>query len=458
MKRLILQSLIDWKNRKRKPLIIRGARQVGKSYIIKYFGENYFENYVEINLEKEPEIIALFKSNKISQIIKLLEIEKNVTITSGNTLIFLDEIQSCPELFLLLRYFYEEAPELHIIAAGSLMEFLFEEHTFSMPVGRIEYMYMGPMLFQEFLAALKQERLIKFINEYKIPEEIPESIHNKLMDLFKEYIFLGGMPESIASYLTEKSYRNAEIVKQSIIQTYREDFVKYRKRINYPLMVKVFNKLPLTIGRKVKYSNIDKEERSKTISDVLHLFSLARIIYCVKHSSANGLPVGAEIKEKIFKNIFLDVGLLLSMSDLTYNDLVYLDDTQLINSGYVSEQVVGQHLLYSQPAFYLPELFYWTREHKKSSAEVDYIIAEKGTVIPIEIKAGKTGTLKSLHQFIKEKKSSFAVRINNDVPSLVQITNKLTTKEQITFKLLSIPMYLTGEIRRLINENYDLKP
>jgi len=140
---------------------------------------------------------------------------------------------------------------------------------------------------------------------------------------------------------------------------------------------------------------------------------------------------------------------------MTYNDLVYLDDTELINSGYVSEQVVGQHLLYSQPSFYLPELFYWTREHKKSSAEVDYIIAEKGTVIPIEIKAGKTGTLKSLHQFIKEKKSSFAVRINNDVPSLVQITNKLTTKEQITFKLLSIPMYLTGEIRRLINENYD---
>ncbi len=453
MKRLILNSLLEWKGRKRKPLVIRGARQVGKSYIVKYFGKNYFKNFIEINLEKNPEIFSLFKGKKINQIIKLLELEKNTSIKTGETLIFFDEIQSCPEIFPLLRYFYEEEPELHIIAAGSLLEFLLEEHDFSMPVGRIEYMFMGPMTLQEYLEAVSETSLLRFLKEYKITDRIPESIHNKLINLFKEYLFLGGMPESISSYITEKSYRSSELVKQSIIQTFSEDFVKYKKRINYPLMVKVFNKLPNTIGRKVKYSNIDKEERSKAISDILHLFARARIIYCVKHSSANGLPLGAEVKERIFKNIFLDVGLLMSMSGLTYADLEYMTDTELINSGYISEQFAGQHLLYSRPLFYMPELYYWMREHRNSSAEVDFLIAEAGRVIPIEIKAGKTGTLKSLHQFIKEKKAEFAVRINNDFPSLIDVNNTLTSKEEISFKLLSIPFYLIEELRRLIREN-----
>jgi len=452
MYRSILNALTEWKHRKRKPLIIRGARQIGKSYIIRYFGQNYFDNYIEIDLEKEFNILDLFKGKRVTEIIKLLEIEKNVSIKPGSTLLFFDEIQSTPSLIPLLRYFYEEIPELHIIAAGSLLEFLLEEHDFSMPVGRIEYMYMGPMLFDEFLRALKKDRLLNYLQNFKLDENIPLPIHKQLIALYREYLFIGGMPEVIDDYRENNSFRNTEMIKQSILQTYQEDFIKYRKKINYILMTKIFKKLSVTVGNKVKYSNLDSGERSNSIYNVLHLFDLARIIYMVKHTSANGLPLGAEVNDKKFKNILLDVGLMLSMLNLNYNNIEYLKDAELINSGNISEQFVGQHLLYSLEYFYKPELYYWTREKVNSSAEIDYVISEKGKIIPIEVKAGKTGSLKSLHRFIEEKKVNIAVRINNDIPSIMDVKNSLTTGEKIQFKLISIPTYLICELRRLVRE------
>jgi len=462
MYRNIINTLIEWKDRKkRKPIVLRGARQVGKSYIIRYFGKKYFKNYIEVNLEKETDILSLFQNRDISETIKLLELRYNVTIKQGETLLFLDEIQSTPELYPKLRYFYEEMPDLHIITAGSLLEFLLEEHDFSMPVGRIEYLYLGPILFDEFLLGLKKDRLLEYLNSYSIiddssKDKIPLAIHNELMELFKKYIYLGGMPEVIESFVeNNESFKNAELVKQSIIQTYQDDFVKYKKKIDYILMTKIYNRLPITVANKVKYSNLDTNERSKDISNILHLFELAKIIYGVKHSSSNGVPLDAETNDKIVKNLFLDVGLLLSMQGLNYNDLDFTETAEnqsLSNNGNISEQFVGQHLLYSLEEFIKPKLHYWVREKSSSSAEIDFVIAQNSKIIPIEVKSGKTGSLKSLQRFLLEKKLKFAVRVNSDFPSIIDVENKLTTKEEITYKLLSIPFYMIYRVRELIED------
>jgi uncharacterized protein len=340
---------------------------------------------------------------------------------------------------------------LHVISAGSLLEFLLEEHQFSMPVGRIEYFYLGPMLFDEFLFGLGEKKLLGYLNNYSFDKGIPNEIHNKLLTFYKKYLYLGGMPEIIESYSTSNSYKGIDLKKQSIIQTYQDDFAKYKEKIDYLLMTNIFNKLPVTVGNKVKYSSIDRNERCKKISNILHLFELARIIYKVRHSSANGLPLGAEVNDKIFKNIFLDIGLMLSMQGLNYYDIESMNDDELINIGSLSEQFVGQHLLYSLEPFVKPELHYWVREKVNSSSEIDFIISQRGKIIPIEVKAGKTGSLKSLHKFINDKKIDFAVRINSNTPVIENITNKLTTGEIISYKLLSIPFYLVFRVRSLIS-------
>ena len=450
MKRFAMDYLIDWQSRTRKPLVIRGARQVGKSYLVRDFGQRHFENYLEINCETLDGIAELFASNNIKSILKSLEIEFEITIKPGKTLLFFDEIQAFPALFPKLRYFYEEYPDLHIIAAGSLLDFLLEEHNFSMPVGRIEYMYMGPMSFNEFLHAAGKRQLLNYLDNYSLDTEFSVIIHHKLAALFRQYIYLGGMPEVIKTYLESESYRNAEIVKQAIIKTYQDDFVKYKKRINYSLLVKVFLQLPRNIAKKIKYVNILRDERSKSIADSIHLFSQARIINIIKHTNANGSPLGAEVKNGLFKIIFLDVGLMLAMNGLTYNDIKNMEHRQLVNLGDVCEQFTGQHLLYSKEAFYEPELYYWQREHKNSAAEIDYLIAESATIIPIEVKSGKTGQLKSLHQFIKAKQSPLAVRLNMDLPTLLNTENCLPDGNTVSYKLLSLPIYMIEQLRRLI--------
>jgi len=452
MKRFLMKDLLKWKEAPRKPLVIRGARQVGKSYLVREFGKNYFEKYIEINFEKHKHLSNIFSSNDINAIIQSLEFEFDMSIEPGKILLFFDEIQAFPLLLPKLRYFYEEYPDLHIITAGSLLDFLLEEHEFSMPVGRIEYMYMGPMSFQEFLHASSNSKLADYLDCFQTKDQISCSIHEKLVALFRKYIYLGGMPEVINTYLTSQSFRDAERIKQSIINTYQDDFVKYKKHVNYQLLVKIFARLPLNVAKKIKYVNILRDERAKKIADAMHLFSMARVVSLIRHTAANGVPLGAEARNDVFKLLFLDVGLMLSMCGLTYNDIELKNNNQLINAGDLCEQLVGQHLLYSKDYFYEPELFYWQREHANSSAEIDYVISEGAFVIPIEVKAGKSGQLKSLHQFIKAKNTPLAVRLNLDAPSCFNANNKLSDGALISYKLLSIPIYMIEQLRRLIRE------
>ncbi len=452
MHRSALDYLINWKQKARhKPLVIRGARQVGKSYLVSMFARQHFSDFIELNFEKDPGAVSLF-SGTPQKAIQLLELKYNKPIDIENTLVFLDEIQAAPEVFAKLRYFYEDLPQLHIIAAGSLLDFVLEDHTFSMPVGRIEYLHLGPMTFEEFLAASKKNLLYDFIQTYSVTKDMPDSVHLDLVSLFKTYLIIGGMPEAVLAYLETQSFHESERVKASILGTYEDDFHKYGSRVNHLRILNVFKKLPLMVGEKFKYVNVDRNERAQGIENDLHLLEMARIAFRVKHSACNGVPLGAEANEKKFKLLFLDVGLMASACGLGMLDLEAADDLIMSNSGSLCEQFAGQHLLYSDDCFKKPELYYWVREAKSSSAEVDYIISSGSKIIPIEIKAGKTGRLKSLHQFINEKGIHSAVRINLAKPSVFQDSNKLTGGQTVEYRLLSIPFYLIGQIRRLIHE------
>lgn len=451
MYRFSLDYLKEWKvKQSRKPIVIRGARQVGKSYLVRMFAEKEFENLIEINFEQTPELMSLFASRSPRKIIGLLETKFNTKINESTTLIFLDEIQAAPEVIATLRYFYEEMPRLHVIAAGSLLEFALEEHTFSMPVGRIEYLHMGHMFFEEFLIAAGKNKLQEYICNYQLKDEIPDAIHLELINSLKQYFVVGGMPEAVLSFVSTNSYQDCDSVKQSILSTFRDDFNKYSRRVKNERIEKIFNKVPLLIGKKLKYSQVDREERSKDLRHALNLLCLARVMHRVHHSSANGIPLGAEMDESMFKVLFLDIGLLCKSLGLSIMEFESAEDIIMVNAGAVSEQFVGQHLLYSRNFFEAPELFYWLREKKNSNAEVDYIISVGPNIIPVEVKSGKSGTMKSLQLFIHEKKRDVGLRFNSDKPSVLNTKTSIPGVQNSRFKLISLPIYMVGQARRLL--------
>ncbi|KHD05744.1 hypothetical protein PN36_22560 [Candidatus Thiomargarita nelsonii] len=452
MKRAELSYLGKWKDKKtRKPLVIRGARQVGKSYLVRQFAQAYKLELLEINFELNDDYIACFQSKEPKQIITLLELKASQKVIPGKTLIFLDEIQAAPQVFAALRYFYEILPQLHIIAAGSLLDFILEEHSFSMPVGRIEYLHLGPLKFKEFLDGKGQLR--KFIEEYHSSTPFPLVVHDELMKMFKLYLAIGGMPEAIQVYNDTGSLLEVDMIKQSILLSYRDDFSKYGRRFKHTRMQKVFQKLPFQIGKKLKYVNLEPNEKSAELKKALHLLELARIYYPVYHTAANGIPLRAQTNEKMQKPLFLDVGLLTKACGVSYADIDAADEVTLVNLGALCEQFIGQHLLYAKPCYEEPELFYWCREKRQSSAEIDYILNYGSKIIPVEIKAGKTGTLKSLHVFIKEKKLDYGVRFNADKPSYCDIPISLPGAVG-KFRLLSLPLYMVEELSRMVDQTF----
>ncbi len=446
MYRFAYSNLVRWKNSpRRKPLIIRGARQVGKTFLVREFGEKNFQNTVEVNFDWNPEKALLFQSRNPRQIVDLLEVEYGTSIIAGKSLIFLDEIQSAPEVISMLRYFYELIPELHIIAAGSLLEFALSKANFSMPVGRIEYLHLGPMTLQEFILATETngQQLNEMLGQFKIGDAWPESIHRKYEGIFLKYLSVGGMPEATLSYREQGRSTTVAKTLDSLQQTYQDDFAKYRGRVDYLRLRKTFSALPRLIGNKLKYANIDREEASRELARCLDLLEFAQVFTRVYHSAGNGVPLSAERKATDFKALFLDVGLASRMLGMPPFQILK-GGTTPAKMGLLSEQFIGQHLLYYNGEGKRPELSYWRRQRKSANAEVDYLLEHDEQVVPVEVKTGKTGHLKSLHQFIKEKGPSITIRFNNDLPSFLELTADSHKKCQ----LLSLPCYMVEQTRR----------
>jgi len=454
IKRIELNYLSDWLQRKsRKPLVIRGARQVGKSTLVRQFAEHAGLTLVTFNLERNPEFQQAFTSQNPQQILQTLELLSGKRLKGAGTLIFFDEIQSAPNALACLRYLYEELPHLLIIAAGSLLEFALADMQYSMPVGRIEYLHLGHLQFEDFLFACNEQPLAEYLQQFaftsKQRQVIPEVVHQKLLDYLKRFWIVGGMPESVAIYADTQDFSEVARIQHSIVDTYRDDFNKYAQAKQNKLVQLVFDQLPLQVGRKLKYANISHDYRSTDIANALQQLCLAKIASKVCHSSANGIPLGAEKNERLFKTLFLDIGLLSTALKLNVLNLRRQDLT-LINNGALAEQFVGQQLLYAGNAYQSPELYYWQREAKNAAAELDYVITHGQRIIPIEIKAGKTGTLKSLHQFLKEKHLAFGLRFNADQPSLLQASINMTDGGQLSYQLLSLPLYLAGQTQRIV--------
>ena len=451
MYRKYYEDLMNWKDRSnRKPLVIRGARQVGKTYLVREFAKKNFENFIEINFDETPGKKDLFSHENIERILQYISLDREVPIIPGKTLIFLDEVQKSPEVFARLRYFYEKKNEIHIIAAGSLLDFLLVEHSFSMPVGRIEYMHMNPMDFKEYLLAGNAKSLHDFICQYQMSDDMPESIHAKLMDYLRIYMSVGGMPAAVREYTQQKSIRQCEIELNTILNTFRDDFSKYGRKVDTDRLQLILDKAPSLIGKKIKYTEISRDLKSTDLKASLRLLELARVIFKIHHSSGNAIPLRAEKKERDFKLLFLDIGLM--MRSLGLNILDIQNETVLIvNKGALAEQFIGQQWLCQFESYERAELYYWNREKPRTSAEIDYLFQVGGETIPAEVKSGTTGSLKSLHVFASEKKSPQALRYNLAKPTVSDVTSRIPGKKEHSFRLLSLPLYLVSETTRLLN-------
>ncbi|MBU0996375.1 MAG: ATP-binding protein [Proteobacteria bacterium] len=454
MKRVAETYLNKWLNNPyRKPLVIRGARQVGKSTLIRQFAQNQNLVLNEINLEQHFELNDLFKTFNMDIILKELEGLLGKKIIAPDSILFLDEIQATPYVLPALRYFYEELPQVPVVAAGSLLEFVLSSHNFSMPVGRIEYMYLGPMTFEEYLNEVDQG-LLRTVMEFDFTDTIPMTVHNRLLDRQREFLLIGGMPEAIYHYLRSKQFSDIIPIQRSIISTYLEDFSKYASQNARLRLQKVFNFVPRSIGKKMKYSNISREEASRELKTAIDLLSKARIIYPVFHSHCSGLPLQAEIDELTYKALFLDIGLMNRVCGLDWLAISSLDDRQLINEGAIAEQFIGQHLLFFRGLNEPPELCYWLRQQKSANAEVDYVISQGNLITPIEVKAGKSGTLKSLLQFVFSKNAGAAVRFDLSPPSIQHVEHALKQadgSETVKFDLISLPLYMVGQLSRILD-------
>lgn len=430
----------------RSPLLIRGARQVGKTYLVEKIGTECFEQVMTINFEQIPKATGCFETLDPVQIIKNLQVLSGKIVTPGKTLLFLDEIQLCPEAILALRYFKEQMPQLAVIAAGSLLEFTLNEESFRMPVGRVEFLYLYPLSFKEFLMALGEIPLVEWIESF-VPSRnnsIPEAIHDKALSLVRDYSIIGGMPEVVAHYVANRlDTNNIQNQQSKLLLGYRLDFPKYAKSKSQQLHLnQVFDQLSQFITQQVTYSKIVPELPSSYIKEALRLLNLAGLCHFVYGSSGAGLPLGANLNSKKVKLLYLDIGLYLR--DLKLHPEVLLQkNIELINTGILAEQFVGQTLLTQEPCFEKAQVYFWARDKAASQAEVDYLYQIHDKIIPIEVKAGASKWLKSLHLFKETYQSPFGIRVSS-MP-----TCSLGTSEWQEDKVFSIPFYLSSEITRL---------
>lgn len=450
MKRKISSYLYTWlKDKDRKPMIIRGARQVGKTWLVRDAITAANKTLTEINFERNPDFISLFNSNDPKKILFAIELALNITIDIHNSVLFLDEIQAAPQILVKLRWFAEELPELPIIAAGSLLEFVLDQHEFSMPVGRISYLYLEPMSFQEFILAMNQDKLSNFLDHYTLNETIPSAIHKRLLELLREYFIIGGMPAVVVSWVNTRSLTKISEIQYNLLATYRDDFAKYKGRIDNARLEETLAAIPRLLGQKFKYSAVNGDIAAESIKRALALLCRAQLCSKVNNCAGNGVPLGAEIKDKAYKVIFLDTGLISALLGLELRDL---ENVNFINQGKLTEQLAGQLLRTIYPYYQEPALYYWLREEPGSAAEIDYLIQHKTTVMPIEVKSGSTGALKALHLFMATKKHKLAVRLNIDYPSITNIQTKTYDAKEASYQLISLPIYLTEQIHRLISQ------
>ena len=410
LKRNIDQELLQWKNREhRKVVLLRGARQVGKSSAVRELGKT-FDHFVEINLEKQPQLKAVFEPDRVvERIIKDLSFELKTPIIPHKTLLFIDEIQDCIPAISALRYFYEDMPDLHVIAAGSLFEFALEKVP-SFGVGRIRSLFMYPFSYDEFIRAMGFTMLADELKNCSPKKPISETLHNKCRRLLIEFMLIGGMPEVVAKYIESGSLLACQEILEDITQTFYNDFAKYKHRANVSLLREVFGAVMEQTGEKFTYSKASNSANHVQIKESVELLEMAGLIYPVTHTSANGLPLSAEQNSKYRKYIIFDTGIYQHFCKLDLGGSIHPERIEQVNRGAFAELFAGLEIMKASPVNFPLSLHYWQREKTGSNAEVDYLVQQGENIVPVEVKANTKGSMQSMFQFLTEKGYPFGVR------------------------------------------------
>jgi len=428
-------ELLAWsKEDDRKVLMLRGARQVGKSSAVRHLGK-CFEHFLEINFEEDIETRSFFEKGSLSPqpIVEQLSLKYGIPIIPGKTLLFFDEIQACVPAISSLRYFYEKMPNLHVIAAGSLLEFALEEIP-SFGVGRITSMFMYPFSFYEFLNALGENLLLDAIRKANVENPLHEVIHKKTVELLKRFLIIGGMPNAVAKYLKTNDLLQVQTVLNSLLVSLKNDFAKYKKQVPVLRINEVFESVVRQAEGKFVYEKAATQASNSQVKQALEMLIMAGLVYPVTHTSANGIPLGAEINPKFQRMFLFDTGLFQQVLGLDMSQIFVTDDFKTINRGAIAELFVGLELLKGASCYNPVSLYYWQRKKYQSSAQIDFLIQKGAQIVPIEVKAGTQGAMQSLHLFMKEKRITKGIRTslenfthyeNIDVYPIYAISNLL---------------------------------
>ena len=429
MKRLAEKEVIKWKNSlRRKPLIIRGARQVGKTWLVENVLSSTFDNFVKIDLEKRRDLHVHFAGNlEPRAILNHLELVTS-RIISGKTLLFFDEIQACPRAITALRYFYEQIPELHVVAAGSLLEFAFDE--ISVPVGRVQYLHLHPMTFYEYLLAMGKEPMADY--SLTPPKRVAPSIQKMILSELRNYFFVGGMPECVKTWRDSGSMVETFQVQSEILESYRDDFSKYKPRIDTACLDAVFLNTAKSVGEQLKYTRLNSGHSGQMNRKAFDLLNKAQIVQKIPSCDPSGLPLGATANQKKFKASLMDIGLLQRICQVPAELELQQDNMLAMYRGKLAEQFVAQELL----AWHSSELYYWARDARGSNAEVDYLAVHESKIYPVEVKSGAGGSLRSLHLMLEKYPNCPYGLV------LYDGTYKMRTEQKIMF----LPLYSVAVI------------
>lgn len=431
-KREITNELIRWQNKAyRKPLILRGARQVGKTTLIKQFGKS-FNQFVYLNLDLDEDKRIFENAKSFDQLLEAIFFIKNASASKKNTLIFIDEIQNSPTAVKYLRYFYEDRGDLYVIAAGSLLESLISKEI-SFPVGRVEYLALRPFSFTEFLQAGNYTKELEALKT--IP--VPEYAHEKLMNLFRKYIITGGMPEIVKILFESNDLPEIKKTANNLLIAYKEDVEKYAKNETQSRIIRfIIDNVFRFAAERITFNNFaDSNYKSREVSESFRILEKTMLLSLVYPTTQSKLPLQRNLK-KSPKLQLLDTGLVNLISGIE-KEIILADDLMDTYRGKIAEHIVGQEILSIE---YSPEasLVFWVREKKQSSAEIDYLINHKGKIIPIEVKSGSAGRMKSLNIFMNIAKTDVAIRLYS---GKFEITQEITSEGR-KYRLLNLPLYL----------------
>lgn len=442
--RLALKALRQWAEKEgRKPLVLKGARQVGKTTLVKIFAEE-FDVFINLNLEEKVNAALFTMDVSFEDLLAGIYAKAGIKMENQRTLIFIDEIQNVPDAVKVLRYFYEKRPDLYVIAAGSLLESLVGNHI-SFPVGRVEYMALHPCTFTEFLGALGENILVEQIEQL----EVPQSVHSYVMDLFKKYMIVGGLPEAVANYAKRKDWVSLNEIFNSLLSGYKDDIEKYAQRPKEQDILRyILNYGWGLAGQRFQFSKFcSSSYKSAEMGNAFRTLEKTLLLELVYPLISTSFPILPDLKRSP-KLLWLDTGLVNYVAGMQ-ESLLFTSDTDELWNGHIAEQVVGQELLGASFAFGVKRMF-WVRDARNSQAEVDFVYKYKSHLIPVEVKTGDNSKLRSLHQYMDESQEDIALRLWNG--PLTSDLIRLPSGKQYT--LYNMPFYYAGQLETFFNNKF----